>query len=368
MFGKKTEPTPANLNKQEVLHKFSFELPPELAAAWGLTTMGSGPVTRSELLSVPACVSGLNLTAGTLSTLPLDVTGSNRKRVRSPLLDQLDPERPNVITLRRLAEDMAIEGIGALQVLSFDARNFPVNVKHIPYGKWNVDKNTGVVSVDGKVVPSNTVKFFESPVPALRVSAARAVRTAVAAEEAAYRMAKSPVPYGIFKTVGEVDPDPADVGAFLAKFETARGKNSFGATPRNLEFQQLSMNADDMALTELRNLASIEIARVFTLSPEWIGTSTTSRTYQNAEQQRRDLVDLSLMSSLMHAIEQRFSMPDMTPRGQQVRFNLDAFLRSDTKTRFESHKIAVDGGWRTVEEVREIEDLPSLPKDASNGQ
>ena len=57
-------------------------------------------------------------------------------------------------------------------------------------------------------------------------------------------------------------------------------------------------------------------------------------------------------------IEQRLS--EYLPRGQYAKFNLDALLRPDTKTRYDAHKIAIDAGFLTVDEVREIEDLDPM--------
>jgi phage portal protein BeeE len=48
------------------------------------------------------------------------------------------------------------------------------------------------------------------------------------------------------------------------------------------------------------------------------------------------------------------------PRGTGMKVNMDGLRRADTKTRYEAHKIALDGGFLTVDEVREIEDRPPL--------
>jgi hypothetical protein len=45
-----------------------------------------------------------------------------------------------------------------------------------------------------------------------------------------------------------------------------------------------------------------------------------------------------------------------------VRFNVDGVLRSDLKTRYEAHAIALSNGFMTVDEVRQIEDLPPMPE------
>lgn len=49
------------------------------------------------------------------------------------------------------------------------------------------------------------------------------------------------------------------------------------------------------------------------------------------------------------------------PRGQFVRINTGALLRSDLKGRYESYKIALDAGFLTLDEVRELEERRPLP-------
>ena len=101
--------------------------------------------------------------------------------------------------------------------------------------------------------------------------------------------------------------------------------------------------------------------------------STTSRTYQNSEQRRQDLLDFTL-SAYMKAVEQRLSMADVTPRGYRAKFNLDSFLRGDTKGRMEAYAIGEPLGLYPPAPGR-LEDIPSvrkpkpqvLPNVSSNG-
>ena len=88
--------------------------------------------------------------------------------------------------------------------------------------------------------------------------------------------------------------------------------------------------------------------------------STTSRTYQNSEQRRQDLLDFTL-SAYMKAVEQRLSMADVTPRGYRAKFNLDSFLRGDTKGRMEA-AIGEPLGLYPPERLAELEDIPSVRK------
>lgn len=57
--------------------------------------------------------------------------------------------------------------------------------------------------------------------------------------------------------------------------------------------------------------------------------------------------------------------PALLPRGQSARFNLNAVLRPDTKTRYEAHALAIQTGFLTIDEVRDIEGLPPLTTTAA---
>ena len=50
-----------------------------------------------------------------------------------------------------------------------------------------------------------------------------------------------------------------------------------------------------------------------------------------------------------------------TPRGQYCKFNTGAFMRSDTLTRYQAHKVGIDTGFLTPNEARALEELPPLP-------
>src|SRR5512139_3789782 len=71
-----------------------------------------GRVSRAEALSVPAVMRGRNLICS-ISTLPLvQLRQSDWSPVRHPLLEQIDPDVPNVVTLAQTVEDLLFDSIG----------------------------------------------------------------------------------------------------------------------------------------------------------------------------------------------------------------------------------------------------------------
>lgn len=81
-----------------------------------------------------------------------------------------------------------------------------------------------------------------------------------------------------------------------------------------------------------------------------------SETYANVEQDWLGFVRFKLMR-YVRAIEG--ALTDLTPRGQEVRLNLESLLRADTKTRYEVHAIAINAGIYGTDYAREVEHLPA---------
>jgi phage portal protein BeeE len=71
------------------------------------------------------------------------------------------------------------------------------------------------------------------------------------------------------------------------------------------------------------------------------------------------MLDFTL-TAYVAAVEQRLSMRDVLPRGYKAKVNFDGFLRSDTKTRMETYQIGKEVGAYVDDEIRELEDRPSL--------
>lgn len=83
----------------------------------------------------------------------------------------------------------------------------------------------------------------------------------------------------------------------------------------------------------------------------------TNLTYTNVEQEWIGYVRFSLMAYLREIEE---GLSENLARGTNARFNIETLLRSDTKTRYEGHEIALRARFRTINEVRAIEGLPPI--------
>jgi len=358
--------------------QFEILIPPEMTEA--MTGGGSiaARISRAEALQVPAVLRSRNLIAGTLSSLPVHIRDKER-RIATPttLLEQIDPNIPNVVTFSQTYEDLLFEGISWWQVLEIGWHGYPTFAEHINVDRVHV---SGIdlptlnghrafgpfqVFIDGNPVPDEQVIRFDSPNPALLRYAARAIRTCLNLDTTASMYATEPLPLGYLSPrEGErIREDDDAVQEMLDKWEIARRSRVWAYVGQALEAKTLQFNAEQIQLADQRQHAVLEIARAAGIDPEDLGVSTTSRTYQNSEQRRRDLLDFTL-TAYMSAVEQRLSMRDVLPRGYEAKVNLDAFLRADTKARMESYAIGVPVGAYTLSEIRELEDRPDIPKSA----
>ncbi len=126
------------------------------------------------------------------------------------------------------------------------------------------------------------------------------------------------------------------------------------------KWQSISIAPNESQFVESRRLGVAEIARTFGVPPEMIGGEAGgSLTYATVEGRALDFVKFSLTPWIVR-LEKAIS--DLLPRGQTVKFNVNALLRGTTKERYDAHKVALDAGFMTVAEVRQLEDLPPLPE------
>lgn len=132
-----------------------------------------------------------------------------------------------------------------------------------------------------------------------------------------------------------------------------------------LTYKQCYLTPAELQLLDVRKVNVISVARIFGIPARLMLTSGDgdSKTYANMEQESILFVRHTLMP-YMREIEAALSelLPD------DVRFNVDGFLRPDTTTRYAAHKVAIEAGFLTIDEVRAIEGLNPLSKEDEEGK
>jgi HK97 family phage prohead protease len=356
---------------------FSDPPPRPIADVIAEMSARSPRVGRTEALTVPGMLRGRNMICS-IATLPLVQVNARNESVRNPLLEQLDPDVANVVTLAQTIEDLIFDSIAWWKITAQDFAGYPLAVRHLDVNQvsLNPPASTGrdplpggydprgvpYVYVDGVATPADTVIRFDSPNPAVLQAAGRAIRKAILLDKAASMYADDPRPLDYFTPADGADPvGDEDVADILAQWKSARKRRSTAYVPASLKYNSVdSPSPADLQLLELQRQAGLEIANALGIDPEDLGISTTSRTYSNVIDRRQDRIN-EVLSPYMCAITQRLSMGDVTRRGHRVLFDLDDYLKANPTDRWSVYKTATDIGAITVDEIRAEEDLPPLP-------
>ena len=130
-----------------------------------------------------------------------------------------------------------------------------------------------------------------------------------------------------------------------------------------LAYESVMRNPNEAQFLETRQSNVVEIARILNIPPAMLH-DLTHGTYSNVAQQTTTFVDMTIRPwtrRLESAIRRQLLMlPGETETAYDCRFNLTPLYSSDRKTRMESYALGLEYGVYTIDEVREMEGLPSL--------
>lgn len=355
-----------------------------LTDGWPLT-LSSGstwwPGTMYQgAMSIPGAWRAVTLLSGLLGSVPWD---AYRKRAGQsvelldtpPLLDQPAPPDTRMTTFSSLAMDLIWHGNAIAPVAARNRDGYPTAVYPVPADQVGVRRVTEassplpigsvVYNVGGREFSSDDVIHIKGPCEpgALRgfgvLEAHLNGTIALAMEQAkqAGTLTRHGVPTGLLKVT-----DPAmtkeEAAVHKAGWLAAQAERSIAVLNPAIDFQPLAWNPEQLQLVDARRFSLTDMENIFGLPVGWLGGHQSSRQYSNIEGDAVNLVKFSLGDHLAR-FEQSLSLA--FPRGTWVKANLDSILRADTLTRYQAHSLALDKGFLTVNEVREIEDVPPVP-------
>lgn len=130
-------------------------------------------------------------------------------------------------------------------------------------------------------------------------------------------------------------------------------------TGKDWKLDVVKLSAEDAGFVASTRLTATQVANIFGVPPEMIGgESAGSLTYSTVELNQIQFLTNALRPWLVR-LEAAFS--SLLPRPQYVKFNVDALIRVDTKTRYDVHRIAREIGLNNIDELRALEDMDPLP-------
>lgn len=320
------------------------------------------------------------LLSSSVASLPLQVyrrRGGERERIDTPALF----ERPSQTgTLRdwvfRAMTSLVYRGNAIGVVTARDYLEFPTRVEWLnPLDVSVTDTRprpgTGsftdpVWHVRGQRVPESDIvhiPWFVMPDQVLGLSPLRHYMTTVSTGLAAQRFsddwfASGGVPPGRFRNA-EQTVDQHEARVIKQRLMQAIRSHQPIVYGRDWEYEPITVSPNEAAFVDTMRLTATQIASIYGIPPELIGGETGgSYTYSSPEQRSIEFVQLALLPWLT-TLESHLST--LLPRGQYVRFNADALIRTDAATRYANYKIAREIGLMSVDEIRALEDMAPLP-------
>lgn len=335
----------------------------------------STSVTRDYAMQVAAVQRGRNEICA-ISTIPMRLY-RGVDVINSALFRQFDPDVPNVVHMSMTLEDLAFAKIAWWRVMARDFDNFPIAARRIDPVRVSVDPPAGrtvnpsdtrkyvwISSDIGKgyeQVPAADMIRFDSPNPGILTANARAVRIAYKLDSLIEMYADNPALREYFTDNPDYDGDlfeDDEIDEFLAEYGAMRNARPYGYIPSQVKRVDTSIpSPKDLTLVDLRQAANLAIANGLGVDPEDLGVSTTSRTYQNSVDRKQDKIN-RVYAAFMAAITDRLKMGDVTRYGQEPRFDLSDYLKSDPVTQASYWKALKDMGVTDSDEIRAWAGLP----------
>ena len=125
------------------------------------------------------------------------------------------------------------------------------------------------------------------------------------------------------------------------------------------KYEQISVNAEESQFLLTQKYTGSAICGFFGVPPELVGEASegTSITYANVESRSIDFLKFGL-NGWVDRLERWYTK--LLPRGQYVKLNTKALLRTDTLTRYQALHLLVGSRIITQDEARATEDWAAL--------
>lgn len=335
-------------------------------------------VTEKSALGVPAVYRAVSLIAGTAAGLPLKVyrdMAGQRTETRTPLLEAPYPFVTPFEFWELTYTDLLLWSNSYHYKVKNELGDTVVRLLRIPPWQICIERdeqtplNPGgkwfrVSGADTRYGPDQIMH-----IPALGVDGLRglsrvglggeAIGVALAAEQTAAKMFGQGLLFaGILTSDQDLTQDAAET--LGARFRKMIGSSGPGAKipvlGRGTKFQPVNMEPERAQFLESRAFQVLEVGRLFGVDPALLMDPTAVMNY--GEPQKQNFLDFT-METWLRRVEQAVSL-HLTPRGQFAEYLRGAFLRADTKTRFETYARAAQFGLLTRNEIRALENFPPL--------
>ena len=353
--------------EQRTLYDSAFVPPPG-----GIGDDYVGTHRAMAKLTVFACV---RLLADTIATLPWkayrrDSNGVPKELPSQPKLLQEPYPTFDLFSWKwMVVASMALRGNSFHIVAERDRAGYPTSLLPMHPDLVFLERRPDVLMwfdpiyrVLGEPIPSEDmvhIRRFTMPGEALGLSpikqAAVAIGMGLSAEQYGYRYFKdSANPSGVLST----DQDLGDEAVMRVQknwISSHGGRRLPAVLTNGFDWKSLSISPEESQFLETRQFQRSEICMMYGVPPILIGDTKETTAWGTGVEQITQGAVTYTFSAWTACIESELSA--LLPRGQFVRFDYNALLRSDMESRYNAHKAAIQGTFKTINEVRAEEEM-----------
>lgn len=341
-------------------------------------------VTIENALGVPAVWAAVNFIAGTIAGLPLHVykkSSAGREKVNgglSLILHDAVNDECSSFDWRKYSFERVLTGGRSL---TFIERNeagrvinlWPLNPAEVTI-KRNAGRKTYTLRQSDRTTTYSASEIID--IPFMLDADMLTSRSPILTNKDTIGLAIAATNYGSkFFNNGGVPPfvmtGNFQTGAGLkrasddleqaVKSSSKEGRLAL-TLPAGHEIKTIGADPDKSQLVELKRFLIEEVARIYSLPPNFL-QDLTHGTFSNTEQQDLHLVKHTIKRWVEQA-EQELNLKlfGRNSNNQYVEFNLDGLQRGDFKTRMEGYAQAIQNGILKPNEARRQENRPDDPK------
>lgn len=336
---------------------------------------GGGHRTMKRSLSLIPVYSATSYIAESLSTLPLaaykvDQAG-NRTLSSPPPRLVMNPNtsllQGRIEWLHQCAVSMKLRGNAYGLVTDLDANGVPARIHWLNPENVKVDESGPVpvyrhnrekldlstlVHIPDYTLPGSVVGL--SPIEAFRTQIDMGL-SAQEFGESVYR--SSGMPSGHLKN-SERTLNAEQATEAKEKFKSAVARNDVFVSGKDWQYDKIGLSLQDMQFLESVKATANQVAAIYKVPPEDIGgESGGSLTYSTVELNQIRFIQRCVQPL---AAKLEAALNRLLPVGQYVKFNLNANIRADLKSRMDAYKVGLEIGAYTLAEVRALEDQQML--------
>lgn len=348
------------------------------------TSIAGPPVSETSAPRFIAVYRAVSLVSGAIASLPLVArrVTRNRERFRARVLEKPHPDMTSYEVWERMlwslllwGDAYALKGRDAADAVA-ELTPLPpsaVSPRRVPRSDRNPwGKEFSVRLENGETATYTPWEILHIPGPGydgLRglspIGVARqAIGLGLAAEEFGARFyGQGTALAGVLQTDQQLAPEAVAEIRRQWQQRFSGLANAFSAPPvldGGLKFQTLGMPLEDAQYVATRLHQIEEIARLYGVPPHLLAATDKQTSWGTGIEQQTLALVIYTLTPWMTRIEQRLSA-ELLPRGVEADFVTEGLLRGDIKTRYEAYRSAIEAGWRTRQEIRELEGEPPIP-------